>query len=88
MVFRYLFRRQTERFDRKALPPEYCEEKLRNGGYDYISEMSEWHAFRCLFFPMSVIREMDPRHLRELKRLTEKVLADTESKRDEDKSSA
>ena len=88
MIFRYLLRRDHQRLDRRLLLPEDYKDRLENGGYDWISEMSEWRAFRHLFFSMSIIREADPKDLRELQRMIEKVLADTERKKDDSETSA
>jgi len=86
VIFRYLLRRRCQQFDRRFFPPEYCLDKLQSGGYDWITALSEWHAFRRIFFPMSVIHEMDPKHLRELKRILENALEG--APHDEKKSSA
>ena len=88
MIFRWLLRRDRQRLDRRLLLPEDYKNRLENGGYDWISEMSEWRAFRHLYFPMSIIREADPKDLREVQRMIEKVLAEAEQKKDDSETSA
>jgi len=87
MIFRYFLRIQSQRLDRK-ISPAYFKHKIENGSYHWISELSEWRAFRVMFFPMSVIREIDPKHLRELHRILGKVLADSDPKKNEKETSA
>ena len=67
---------------RLLMPADY-EAMVARGHGDWISELSEWRAFRLLYFPMSILRETDPKHLRELQQMIERVLADTEQKKDE-----
>ena len=72
---------------RLVLPADY-QARVTRGHWDWISELSEWRAFRHLFFPMSILRETDPKHLRELQQMIGQVLADTEQKKDESNTSA
>jgi hypothetical protein len=72
---------------RLVLPADY-EAMLARGQWDWISKLSEWRAFRHLFFPMSILREADPKDLRELHGMIEQVLADTKKKEDNNNTSA
>ena len=75
MIFRYLLRRNRQRLDKRLLLPEDYKNSVERGGYDWISKMSEWRAFRHLYFPMSIIREADPQTLLKLQRMAEEALA-------------
>ena len=88
MIFRWLLRRRSQRRLKGLILPNDYQALVESGHSDWISEMSEWRAFRHLFLPMSIIREADPKHLLELQRVIEKVLADTADKKDEKESSA
>jgi len=87
MIFRWLLRRSSQRDLKRRLPGAY-EGLVVNGHWDWISGISEWRAFRILYFPMSVVREIDPQHLQELQKIIGKVLVETEDKKDARNTSA
>jgi hypothetical protein len=85
MIFRYLLRRNRQRLDKGLLLPEDYRKMVESDGYDWIFQMSEWRAFRHLYFPMSIVREASPQVLSELEQMTRRVLAEAEEKGKHDK---
>ena len=76
MIFRWLYRRYIRRRWSQLLSAESVAAMEATA-----DSMSEWQAFRHLFFQMSVLPEGDQRRLLQLQRMIEKVLAETEEKK-------
>ena len=74
MIFRWLLRKQSQRRLKRLVLAEAYDSFVANGHWNWISEISEWRAFRLLFFPASVARECDPADLQRLQRMIEKAL--------------
>jgi hypothetical protein len=74
-----------QRIDESVLLPEDYQKNVESGAYDRFSIMSEWRAFRHLYFPMSIIREAGPEVLSELEQMTRRVLTEAEEKEKHDK---
>jgi hypothetical protein len=83
MIFRWLLRRREQKKMKRLALPEAYDRLVASGHWNWISEISEWRAFRQLFFPMSIVREADPKQLRELQKMIEQALQDSERKKDE-----
>jgi hypothetical protein len=88
MIFRYLLHRKMQRHFKKLLQSTDYKKWVENGDFDRYWKMSEWQAFRRLFFPMSIIRETDPKHLLHAQRMIEKVLAEAKEKEERNKNSS
>jgi hypothetical protein len=78
MIFRWLYRRNIRRRWRPLLPADSVAAMEATA-----DSMSEWRAFRHLFFPMSVLREANPQDLRQLQRMIEKAVVETEERKHE-----
>jgi len=77
-----------QRIDESVLLPEDYQKNLESGAYDRFSNLSEWRAFRLLYFPMSIIREASPEVLSELEQMTKRVLAEAEEKAKHEKNTS
>ena len=84
MIFRYLLRRRMQRLDKRLFLPAVYKKQVESGAYDRYWKMSEWRAFRMLYFPMSIIREADPRDLRKLQGMIEQTLTEAKEKEKHD----
>ncbi len=73
-----------QRLDKRLFLPAAYKKQVETGAYDRYWKMSEWRAFRILYFPMSVIRKTDPRDLRKLQAMIDQTLAEAKEKEKHD----
>ena len=73
MIFRGICRRRLLRLWKDLVPPENLPKVQA-----YVNSLTEGQAFRLLFFQMTILRGADEQQLRELQRMIEKGLHETQ----------